>query len=357
VNILFKPEDDPYAVAITHFVEHSFPQLGISSQTQLEGILAVFLGTKNCRLGPMPNIESQVEMLKVIRSFVTRSLAIPVLIPGAAVKVPPRLDASLDLAEVSVMKTLMRLQQQVKVYYIPGFHFVYRAEDLTEYVISEHVQNLDSYIDPYVEGMRKLARILSMDYFQVQRESQTMQKDEFINRVHTLTPYLLDYLERSTGLAGSYPTGETWLRKQGFNGLISPEARSYYYERYRKHYPNMHEADYRHELAKYMSSVITRVQLHGIGVEGPHLEIAMVPSSPDMPKVTTRVMYRTVPLNHTERHIMPWNAKGILKINEQGNARIALLHWWDKDTVVHEGKIVLRDGDEELAIQAGYVLE
>jgi hypothetical protein len=358
MNISFDPSEDPYSDAICSFMQLEFPTSSISHQNIIEGVVQSFLGTKCRRLGPLPNIESQAEIYKRVRSAIKSDMPIPVLIPGASVKVPPQKDDNIDLAEFAMLQMLVSLQREVQKYYSPGIDFWYRAEDLTELVLSPDTPYIEAKSFRYSTNLEQLAQVLRIkDFFKVIRESKFVSKSNFVNYAMNLIPDFKKYLDNSTGLPNSNPKGEQFLKLINFQGLISPASREFFRARYRRNYPEMPESLYNLEMAKYFAACITRKNLKATGDSyGWALQLSFSPPQPDMPLVAPKVYYRTVPRNHSELHISPWCARGVLKISESGKSRISLLHWWDNQKVT-KGEMLLTSGNNKIALTARYMLE
>ena len=133
-----------YKEHIEMFIKSVFPITIEDSDDVSEFILKVIIGSRNLRQGPQPKIESQAEMLKVIKTRIAQYLPIPILIGSGPKKTVS--GVSIDIAELAFLRTLNCVNDAVKKYYAPGLHVVIRLEDLTGYQL-ELTNEVDTISD------------------------------------------------------------------------------------------------------------------------------------------------------------------------------------------------------------------
>lgn len=352
---------DPYALNIERFIAQEFPQLASGdTEDTMEAVMAEFLGSKQVRVGPRPNPESEVRMRDVVRRAIDQSRPIPVLIASAAVKVP--IGESADVAELSALRMLAHLQTRVQRHYSPGMHFRVRLEDLTEYVLSPDVPDVGMHINQYTETMRTLVSALGYENFIILvSESDLCSPIKFVTGAQQMIPEIVDYLNATDdGVNESVVAVGEFQRlkdKYQLNWPISRPMREFFRARYRKLYPELAEDGHNVAMARYFAAMLTRKALGAVGDDQTftgRLEIGFAGAHPDSPAVSTRVYYRTVPLSQSSNHLPFWSAKGFLKINDRGQPRISL-GAWDGDYT--RGQLEISNGMYRALLRADYILE
>jgi hypothetical protein len=295
-------------------------------------VLAEFIGTKAHRLGPAPSNESLAKMLGVIKLAMARYEPIPVLIPSAAVKVPCSVDAQVDLAEFSTIKTLIDLQHRVSWFYPPGLQFRIRAEDAVEYLISEGQEHLRRRVDGYVDTLRALITVMGARAFiQVLRETDLAPEITLMAAAKRVEPLFLEYLIDSAIVPDDQHDklyAYRNLQAAGWNGPVSTELRSFFYARFAANYPHLDPGKHDRMIARYLSSIVARRKCGAVGDHGgwnERLEISFAQPLPGTSTTGTRVHFRTVPRWQSKNHLPPWIARGLIEINDI--SRIRLANW------------------------------
>jgi len=120
-----------------------------------------------------------VKMRDVVRRAVHEQRPIPVLIAVASVKVP--FGHGIDLAELSAMRVLSRLQFCAQQYYSPGFQFRLRIEDLTELMLSGTADDVRQSISSYRENFMRLIRVLGYDFIVPVPESSMVEEAQLLD--------------------------------------------------------------------------------------------------------------------------------------------------------------------------------
>lgn len=340
---------DPYAASIERLISQQFPQLA-SGRTEdvMEAVMMEFLGTKQVRVGPRPNPESQSLMRDVVRRSIAQGRCIPVYIPSAAVKVPVG-ESSIDIAELSMLKMLESLQNRVRQHYAPGLSMRMRMEDLTEYVLTGTEPYVKRAVDNYITTMQTLVNVLGFsDWLTLVPESTLANEAEWLSSAASIAAVIYQYLSGRLPFEQAAPaTGLKWP--------ITQEMRQYFIDRYKKLYPAHGMDDYMKSMAAYFSSTLTRRNMNASGYDPTfdgRLELYFGNRLPDAPLVSPRVYYRTVPLSQSSLHIPYWQAKGFFKINQQGEPRISLGPW---EGNYMPGQLELSNGTETALIRADYI--
>jgi hypothetical protein len=315
----------------------------------MTAVVAEFFATKQYRIGPRPNPESEVRIRDVVRRAIEEEKPIPILIASAAVKVP--IGESLDVAELSMLRVLCALHLRVGKHYLPGISARIRLEDLTEYTISSEVPEVEQHVKNYIHSMCELVKALGYDNF-----------IKLVPESSLTTPLLFNaHVQRYIGEFEDHLQGNSPLHLQqlGWGGGVSLAMREWMYDRYDKLYPGTPHGGsvQRTILASYLSSILARRNLGAMGEDKSfkgRLEVSFAPALPDAPPVSTRVYYRTVPLAQSSMHMSPWNAKGHLRIGERGVHSIALGRWGEEYT---KGQLEIEGNGTSISIRADYRLE
>lgn len=361
VQIQYLSDSCEFAEQIEKLIQGSHPFLKSNDQEGvMERVVEEFVGTKNTRLGPRPNLESLVLIRNVVRRCIAAERSIPVLIASAAVKVPVG-NSRIDLAELSALRMLADLQDRVRRHYAPGLLIRLRLEDGVELMISQDVPNLRASIEQYVSDFRALCRIMGYsDFIEQIRETEIVPEEQFVGEARMIQPHILHYLSDTDGCEPGHQDHSSWqtMHQLGWEGEISLEMRKYFRDRYRRNYPNLPESEHNLLMSRYLACVLTRKRLNAAGASSDwpgRLEISFVPRLPYAPTISPRVYYRSIPRNQSEQHIAYWCAKGIVRVGEN-SIRLGLLNWWS-DKKLTQGEIVLKRNGEELRLQADYTLD
>lgn len=341
-------EQDMYSRLIEQMMGREFPQLASGHvEDTMSSVVSEFISTKQYRLGPRPIPESEVMIRDVVRGYVADNSPIPVLIPFASLKVP--FGEAADVAELSALRMLACLQHRVTPHYGRGLQFIIRLEDLTEKVISPDVPDLEHHLTTYQDVLGRLIKVLGYgNFIKLLPESEMASSGDFVDAA-------LDYgLVFERYFLDAENASETELRDLGWKGGVSHALRSFLSGRYSKLYPELPVAQHDSLTARYLGAILARRNLGATGHNGKRLELSFAQPLPDAPAVSTRVIYRTVPLHQTSNHLAPWNAKGHLRIREDGTTRIGLGRFGEEYT---PGQLELEGNGSSVAIRADYRLE
>jgi len=346
--------NDPYASLIESFIGREFPGLKTGNcETVMEALVELFLGTKQTRIGPKPNPESVVKMRDVVRRAVHEQRPIPVLIAVASVKVP--FGHGIDLAELSAMRVLSRLQFCAQQYYSPGFQFRLRIEDLTELMLSGTADDVRQSISSYRENFMRLIRVLGYDFIVPVPESSMVEEAQLLDVARVYARQFFNDLVIADAVNDD---GKNVALNIGWEGGIPKHVREYYCSRYSALYPDRDHSDHLRMMADYFGTILARHKLGVIGNDKSfqgRLEIGFNEPPPNAPAISTRVFYRSVPANQSSNNRPYWYAKGYLKIDNNNHSRICFGRWEELD--YHQGRLSLSNGNEEITLDADYILE
>ena len=103
--------DDPYGRVIADFVAKEFPTQFADCRQVMEYLTTTIVGSSQTRLGPLPDPEVLVSIRQTIRHAMERHVPIPMLTLWGSKK--PWNNGSIDVAELSALKTLELLQRRV----------------------------------------------------------------------------------------------------------------------------------------------------------------------------------------------------------------------------------------------------
>lgn len=352
---------DPYTAVIEHLVGQEFPQLSSGRvEDVMASVVTEFIATKQYRIGPRPNPESEVKIRDVVRRAVSDGRPIPVLVPAASVKLP--IGESMDVAELSALRMLACLHRRVQRHYEPGMAFRMRLEDLTEYVLSPDVPHVEHHVRTYQQGLHTLLQVLGYDDFiTLVPESGITDAAAFMQNAAAMIPEIEAYLDATDGLADDaqlrHPLFQRIQTRYALLWPITALMRQYFRARYVKLYPSTPATGQNHVMAQYYAAVLTRRIVGAVGNDPTfdgRLEVYFGIALPDAPVVSTRVLYRTVPLAQSTLHLPYWNAKGHVKINNDGGARIALGRWDEPAGTYVPGQLTVSRGASKTSVRADY---
>ncbi len=355
--------DDPNADLIIMFLRNEYPQLHNGNEESIvTAVTEEMIGSRQVRLAGRPTPESEVAMRDVVRNCIKQSHPIPVLVVSGPKK--SVVGESVDIAELSALKTLACLNKRVKTHYPPGITVRIRLEDSTGYYLEEGVKGLNETIERYIQDFSSLIKVLGYDFIEPVREQSLMTVDQLREKADKVLPLIMSYIQDSEIIKErEWAHLDSWkkLIKTGWQGMIPREMRDYYHRRYSNLFPEYDENNRLAVTAKYMAGTLARYQLKAIGALDTwpgFFQINFAPPVPGIPKsmITTRLYYRTVPLSQTKRHMPFWRAKGFVVLN--GGTRISLANWNEARSLDFNKFVVkITDGIDFVNICADYIVE
>ena len=350
---------EAYASTIEGYVKSVFPQTIQPDESVEEFVLHVINGSRDTRQGSLPNVTSQAAILEIIKAAVKEKQPIPILV-GAGTK-KPKINESVDIAELSTLHILSSLNDCVKKYYAPGIKVTIRLENLTGRMLeSDH--NYPS-MDKYVEDFLALVEILRYENFiEVIPETRMVSLNEFKEEFDRLYPIFNAYLTATSGIDDielmTANPNYVLLRSNGWQGIIPHIMRNYYFDRYRASYPNRSQAFYIEMLARYFATTMTRSILKTSGAKVPSIQLSFVPPIPGVPEGlhTPRVYYRSVEMKHCKHNLAFWRGKGYLKLFESGEVKICIASWNDLPAGLETGYLDIFRGTYSVRVKADFLL-
>jgi hypothetical protein len=316
---------DPYSKIIEGFVVSQFPGAKLSGTEPLLDILTkVFVSSNNIRFGPAPNPESLVAIRAAIRANLEKELPIPILVPWGGRKA--QLGYPIDIAELSALKQLHRLNQCVKEHYAPGIDINIRIEDTGAlYLYQKDGGAGEMSTEVYSADFQKLVRILNLDFIHPIRESDLMSKINYFALSNKIMEPMLNYLMESQIAGFSRDNSASWvtLKELGWQGEIVAEQRAYYISRYKAADASLTDMEALQMLAQYFAGSLARYKLNGTARNqswgNDFIQISFVPPVPGAPTslVSKNLYYRTVPEKMSRSHMPAWRCKGYVLITDE----------------------------------------
>ncbi len=362
IEVIFRPIDDPFAPLIVSLLGREFPSMHTGTESILDAVVSELVASKRFRFGPTPNPESLVLIRGIVRNCINKNLSIPILVPSGPKKTPN--GESVDLAELSALRTLACLRNRVMIHYPPGVIFNVRLEDITGYYLEGGVPGTRESMETYIHDFSRLVSILEHDSFlRVIRENSLVSEDVFRTESDRIRPLILEYLQETNGWEESrFMQAHSWKRLQDndWQGIISTNMREYYNQRFGRLFPEMNSQERLIHTARYLATTLARRRLNSSGADkdwgNDFLVINFAPPVSDAPGTINgrKLFYRSVPVDHTKTHLPFWRAKGIVKI-EGNKARISLARWGEP-LDYNECAVVLSNNDVRVSVKTDYVV-
>ena len=347
---------DPYADLIERFVIREFPSAVKSTKCAiLELITEAIVASGQIRYGPVPSPESLVAMRQIIRHWMEQSRPIPVLIAWGSEKPD---STGIDVAELSALKTLISLQERVKVHYPPGLQINIRIEDASApHLFFERVDAARQEAKLYTYGFVTLIGILGLSNFiKPVPESTLISEDHFNAFADSIMPLMSAHVYLPED---PKPLQELAARKLHWTP-ITQETVNWYLHCYEKLYPNASKPDRLHRLARYFTGALARRAMKITGEETCwqtnflELSFLSVPPGVDTSRYTRRIQYRTLPSSITSNHMPPWRAKGYLRV---GKTEVtAALASYRAPNAYNQFQITLEKDGISQVVQTDYVV-
>lgn len=350
--------EDPYSEIICKYFAQTFPTIITPSSKQLLDILTtIIVGDKNTRLGPIPSPEELVEIRKVISICIEKDSPIPILVAWGGVKT--QRDALVDVAELSALNQLLKLDDCVRKYHTSGILVNIRIEDLGADWIYRDEEDISDKIIQYSSSFYDLVYMINGNHnIRPIKESHLMDKGEYFDKSQSISNRL-NYLINKK-LAGGDIIAQ--LTDLGWKGDLPIEQVNHYISRYEILYPNKSKFDYIIMAADYLGGAKVRYDLNGRANPGSKfIGISFISPIPGAPSsmFNTTLYYRTVPMNQGRTHIAPWRAKGYLEINSDNSVKVKVTSWNNKEILdtLHPVKLELKDNiNKKVLIDADYLI-
>lgn len=352
-DVRFMSSGDPRGQEIEEFLRREFPPTAAKAASATDAVVDAIIGSRQVRLGAAPNPESLEAIRAVVRAYMGENRAIPVLIAAGPKKPVP---TSVDVAELSALRTLAQLQGAVSAHHAPGLEIRMRIEDLTGLVLEG--AGIAPEAGRYIADFGALVDVLGYaGFISPVRERDLAGADAFVAAVDEIHAAMMPYL---AGTDGSEADMAGWAAAAFMSSPITAEQRAFLMGRYAKLYPDAPPDAHLWSMSRYLSCAVARRRLGASGADPSwdrgRIDISFAPPVPGTPKelVSTRVYYRTVPLSQSKQHIPFWRARGILKVGK-GGPRVSFAAWQGAETV--EGSAEFRGADRFIVVKADYMVE
>jgi len=344
-----------YSSLIESYFIDSFPEIAVKDyKNTLDAVTRVLVGSKEIRYGPQPSPENLVAIRNVIRYAMDRSVSIPILVPWGGRKA--NVSDHLDIAEVSGIKQLLRVDNCVRKIYPPGLLINVRIEDINAMWLYKSSKGVSRYSN----GMKNLIDILKKDT-QIRgiMESEMMDQSVYEATCAMYSGLLYDVLATQEEYpdidVNSIPAYED-LNEKGWKGVIPKEQRNYYLDRYAKLYPDKGRPEHIQMLADYFAGSKARYDLNGRGNPADtFIQINFAHPVPGAPEgiFNNTLYYRTVPASMGRTHIAPWRGKGYLDIVGE-DIIPKVVYPGVTPPMLEEGDVELIEGDKKVKVRTDY---
>ena len=318
MNMSITCADEEYGGLITRFVSREFEINCDKQSCVFDNVYQSIIGTRQTRYGALPTPENLVKIRQAIKHAMEREEPIQFHTPWGSEKPG---GGGIDIAELSALKQLKALQDQVQKYYSPGITITLAIEDLTAlHLFADRREQALREARLYSDGLVNIIKIMGLDHFiWPALESKLCTYASLELCLADFEPHMVRYLTETTlyGLdscqdRSSYQA----LVAQGWKGIIPQEQRDYYLNTYAKLYPNKSKEEHIKILAAYFSESWARYRL---GIRAlpltSHIKLAFHTPVPGVDPGAT-IFYRTLPRSQTANHIAPWRAKGYLEMSQ-----------------------------------------
>jgi hypothetical protein len=329
--------DNPFGTIISRFFQEGFPSSIHTSKADIVELLTeVLIGTKETRYGPVPNPESLVRVRQTIRKAVELDAPIPMLVPWGGRKRDDRY--SIDTAEISAVKQIVKLNESIKQFFSPGLHIHIALEDLGAEWLFKVGQN-DPGIEDYSGSMVRIVDMLKGKHeIEALRESAVMDRAKYFDLSHKLS-YMMEPVVQ---WRLAYPPADMKtftpfqeLRETGWLGEFPIEQVNYYMDSYAAQNPSLSREEKIVMLCDYMAGAKARYDLDGKlepdSAVGSYIKLSFTPPIPGSPEghFNNTLYWRTIPYSNGRTHIAPWRSKGFLKIDRSNKAMSKLASFRD----------------------------
>lgn len=372
--------EDPYSEVICQYFTSVFhTSIKPNSSQLLEILTTILIGDKNMRLGPVPAVESLVVIRATISKAIELNVPIPILIAWGGRKTDAT--ANIDVAEVSALHQLMRLQDVVRKFYIPGLHMHIRIEDTgADWIYRTESETIFEDVEKYSSSFARLVKMVANGYnIEPIRESWLMKRDDYFRVSEGYSEIIEDVIkwkiinrnDENTGVQmgdikmpkSSLNISMTELTGLGWKGNLPMEQIDHYISRYKVLYPNMPMDAYILMASDYLGGAKARYDLDGRGAPdssvGSFISISFIAPIPGAPKAmfANNLYYRTVPEKDGRTHIAPWRAKGYLSIEVDNSVKVKVTSWSNKELIDSLQKVEAEftDNMDIVILNADYV--
>lgn len=255
----------------------------------VDKITKLIIGSKKIRFGNYPSELCYNNIKSLILKKVINNEPIPILVPMGPHKTI--INEDIDLAELYALKTLGALNKSVCRYYKAGLNFYLQGEDITGWFLTGTSDTIKNSIEKYLNSFEQLIRILNYDEFMIPfRESQLVNYEDVIALIKVYYDPIRNYINDTNMLMfnGNYKdcTSYRVLHALGWKGDIPNEQRTFYRERYRRHYPDKTSDEIDNMLVNYLAISFAKSQLGGLVpsiIKDDFIQLTFAPPVPGIP--------------------------------------------------------------------------
>lgn len=219
--------------------------------TVAEKIASIIFGSNKTRIGNAPSDEQRSFMIERVQRFVNVDAPIEMIAMWAAVKGfghdPDRFGP--DIMDLLGIRRFAMIANQVKAIYAPGMNIRLVREDIGERVLTNNFHSLNQQISTYCNGVDLLCKSLGIEnHVRFEDESDILsaigiQESDFLNTGNRFAKAFNEYWIESEDIPAekhySIPALQWLIDKANWQGIITPDARSYYLDRARNSYPDL----------------------------------------------------------------------------------------------------------------------
>lgn len=354
------PMFDPYAGQIRQFVLRTFPAIAGKTQPELlDALTDAIIASGKIRLGPKPTPEALVAIRKIIADSMALGRPINFVLPWGSEKPD---GTSIDIAELSALKTVASLHDRIAQVYPPGAHFNLRIEDASApHLFYKRAEKAAEEAALYTHDLMKLVDVLDMRRLITPRpESAKVTTSMFAATADKMVPAMQAHLRARTFDKSATIAARSLneLAGMGWKGVPDDDAIAFYLSAYAKLYEDETVEEHVHLLARYFAGAWARGQLGLRGEseewQGLFLELSFAQPAPGS-TFPRRVTYRTIPSSITSNHMTPWRAKGYLLM--QGDGARPRLASFREELQLNECWMELSGNERTVKVRADYVVE
>jgi hypothetical protein len=356
MKVHFRTEEEGTYLAplVEAFLLTELPGVKVDDKEVIvDALTKILVNTRQFRLAKGPNPESLVLMRQTIRDAVEKQYPIPILTPSGPKKPG---DLTIDVAELSVLRTMACLNSQVCRHHGPGISVRFRLEDQTGLYLEG--PKVEQQIMEYCDTFQRLALIINKTVLHPMRETIISRRLQVPIEQMTETAKEFQPIFEEV-LRGEAPVEKLW--PLGWQGPLSHALRDSLDQRFQRVCPGMDKDMRIIHAAKYLANTLSRKLWKITGADeewspkGP-IEISFAPPTPDTPITGRRMYYRTVPLKHSKRHLPFWRAKGLVRVCGE-HITFMVRHWNEENEILPGWLEFEGDDGDTVKIRADVLLD
>lgn len=287
-----------------------------------ECLCDALIGSKRIRLGPRPTPTNEEYLLRLINQFVERGLPIETFTMWGGLKAYGLFDlVGPDFLDFMAFIRLKRINESVKRFYAPGVHFNIVREDLTEFILSNQVNQISVKMAHYHQCLCELARAMGLDNVSFGTEISAVLngKHEFCSYVVKAQEYaqlIYNYClvaEQRNFEVDNTPEADA-LREAGWHGGIAKCQWEHYLRRTESELPNAPLSERKKSVSMYLGNAMVRAVTGIFRTELTPIKLALMPHPPGVvPELYKgRVEFKIKDGKNNHNCVPPWAGFGII---------------------------------------------